>query len=227
MVLLAITAGGLVLSLAIVEQSKLMEKALIQENKLVANVISQSIETGYIKKQWPFSTIKQVSESENILFLWVVKPDGEIILADDAEMWGKKIDDSHLGVKEQVVTDSTFDGKRIKLIIHPLNIEEAGQKWELYIGVSLESIAAARNKMIISSLGFFILIIVFATMLSFYLAKSVTEPIRRLTDAANKISMGDFKVKIKIKSKDEIGELAKSFKRMVNSLKILMKQARL
>lgn len=225
MVLLSIVTGGLVLSMAIIEQTQFMEKAIIKENKLLADAASQIIEAGYIKKQCPFSTLKQISESENILFLWVVKPDGKIYLADNTEMWGKKIEDPSLGTKEITVKDSLFykTNEKIKLVIHPLDMGESGKQWELYLGVSLRSVKAARNKMILTSFGFFIIITLLAALLSFYLAKSVTKPLKQLTEVANKISMGDIKVKIDVKSKDEIGDLAKAFKRMVNSLKILMK----
>lgn len=50
--------------------------------------------------------------------------------------------------------------------------------------------------------------------------------IRRLTDAADRISVGELDVEIKIKSKDEIGELAKAITRMQDSIRISINRLR-
>ncbi len=53
-------------------------------------------------------------------------------------------------------------------------------------------------------------------------SRTMIRDIHILIDSANRISRGDTDVTIPVKRKDEIGELASSFKRMVTSLKILM-----
>lgn len=53
-------------------------------------------------------------------------------------------------------------------------------------------------------------------------ARTLTDPIKKLRTAADKISQGDTTATIDIKSKDEIGDLAESFERMSASLKIMM-----
>ncbi|KCZ72589.1 HAMP domain [Candidatus Methanoperedens nitroreducens] len=58
-------------------------------------------------------------------------------------------------------------------------------------------------------------------ILAIFLANRLTNPLRSLTDVANKVSRGEIDAKISVASKDEIGELAESFKRMVNAFKIM------
>ncbi len=60
-----------------------------------------------------------------------------------------------------------------------------------------------------------------ALILSIVMASVMTGPIRSLTDVANRISKGDITAKVSVASNDEIGELAESFKRMVNAFKIM------
>lgn len=50
--------------------------------------------------------------------------------------------------------------------------------------------------------------------------------IRRLTEAADRISVGELDVEIKMKSKDEIGELAKAITRMQDSIRISISRLR-
>lgn len=53
-------------------------------------------------------------------------------------------------------------------------------------------------------------------------SKTIIRDVRQLNDVANRISTGDMDVHIGVERKDEIGELADSFGRMVASLKIMM-----
>ncbi len=58
-----------------------------------------------------------------------------------------------------------------------------------------------------------------AILLSFILAKTITNPIEKLTKGADKISKGDFSAKLSISSQDEIGVLTETFNNMANTLK--------
>ncbi|MBD5638935.1 HAMP domain-containing protein [Clostridium botulinum] len=64
-----------------------------------------------------------------------------------------------------------------------------------------------------------ITLFLFIVLLSSILAKHITRPIIKLQEASRKVEDGDFEVKIRPSSKDEIGELAKSFKSMVDTIK--------
>jgi HAMP domain-containing protein len=68
-------------------------------------------------------------------------------------------------------------------------------------------------------MGFAILI---AGLIIGMFSLTIIRDIKKLNLAAEKISMGDTNVTVDIRRKDEIGELAESFGRMVASLKIMM-----
>ncbi len=59
-------------------------------------------------------------------------------------------------------------------------------------------------------------------IVSVIFGRSVVGPIKKLTTAADKVSKGDMNVKIDVTSKDEVGELADSFGRMVASMKFML-----
>jgi len=73
-----------------------------------------------------------------------------------------------------------------------------------------------RNLVIISVAFLFFLVISFL----FLLRRTVIKPITAFRTAANKIGEGDLDTKIKIKSRDELGELAAAFNHMTDDLKI-------
>jgi len=55
-------------------------------------------------------------------------------------------------------------------------------------------------------------------IVGFFISKSITNPIREMEKIAQSISRGDFSKKINLKTKDELGSLAKSFNRMADNL---------
>jgi class 3 adenylate cyclase/HAMP domain-containing protein len=56
------------------------------------------------------------------------------------------------------------------------------------------------------------------SIITYFLSKRLSEPITKLSDAANKITQGDFSVRTNIKSRDEIGYLSSSFDSMAQKL---------
>lgn len=82
--------------------------------------------------------------------------------------------------------------------------------------------AEARNAASMLNLGYIFgaaLLIVMGV--TYILASRVTAPIKHLADVADKVSKGEMDVVIDINRKDEIGELAEAFNRLIASIKIL------
>jgi PAS domain S-box-containing protein len=219
MILLSIISVTINLSVALNEQKQIMETNLIEENKRLAEVAARSIEAGYAMQTWPFRTLNQINASEDILFWWIVNSESEIYLADNPEMYGKKISSTYLEAGKKVVVDHVYNGEDIKFLIQPLNIGEPGKVEALCIGISLKSVREATNKMIVTSMGYFFIIVAFACVLSPFLARRFTEPITQLMEGTKAISRGEFDYPVEIKTGDEIEGLADSFNIMAQRVK--------
>ena len=63
-------------------------------------------------------------------------------------------------------------------------------------------------------------------IIAWFSARAIVTPIMKLTDAAERMSLGELNVKIDIKSKDEIGLLALAIGRMQTSLRLAMNRLR-
>ncbi|MDG6257370.1 MAG: HAMP domain-containing protein [Methanomicrobiaceae archaeon] len=95
-------------------------------------------------------------------------------------------------------------------------------------------VSAGDTESIISMIGlqnsiFFLTLVTLTivVMWSFFLARSITSPIENLSRVADSVSKGDLRAShIDIMANDEIGDLAKSFNRMLNSYQILDNLAR-
>jgi HAMP domain-containing protein len=57
-------------------------------------------------------------------------------------------------------------------------------------------------------------------VMALVMGKRISDPLKNLTTVAGKVSMGELDQEIKIKSKDEIGDLGEAFQRMINAFKM-------
>ncbi len=57
-----------------------------------------------------------------------------------------------------------------------------------------------------------------ALIITFFISRRITSPIRALTNSARRLGKGDFSQRVNIKSKDEVGELAQTFNLMAGNL---------
>jgi HAMP domain-containing protein len=68
--------------------------------------------------------------------------------------------------------------------------------------------------------------VVLVTLIAYLSARAIVTPVRKLTDAAERMSLGELNVIIDVKSKDEIGLLAQAIGRMQTSLRLAMNRLR-
>ena len=68
--------------------------------------------------------------------------------------------------------------------------------------------------------------VVLVTLVAWLSARAVVTPIKKLTDVAERMSLGDLNAEIDIRSKDEVGLLAQAIGRMQVSLRMAMQRLR-
>lgn len=68
-----------------------------------------------------------------------------------------------------------------------------------------------------------VLVVILIAILS---SRGIVNPIKALTDAANRISVGDLEVEIESKSRDEIGDLSEAITRMQDSIRLSIARLR-
>lgn len=107
---------------------------------------------------------------------------------------------------DDLVIDSTEDAKKAAI--------SAGEHSEAAVNLFMLSIVISVATLLL------------AVILALLLSRSLTKPINNLKDAAEKISMGDLSVSIGVDQKDEIGELAISFKRMLTAVRFFTSEMR-
>ncbi|MBU3099467.1 MULTISPECIES: HAMP domain-containing methyl-accepting chemotaxis protein [Clostridium] len=94
-------------------------------------------------------------------------------------------------------------------------------KVELAKTTSNDDAATAISSKIIM-IGFIIAGVILSMCLGILISRSITKPIKKLLEVADNISGGNLNVNVDINTKDEVGNLAQSFGKMILAIKLLV-----
>ncbi len=103
--------------------------------------------------------------------------------------------------------------------IYEIGLKIKYGKGILRIGYSKEEIDNAINKTVSSVAISIILPALIGLLIAILISREIIKPLKKLERISRKVSKGDLNVKIDIRSKDEIGSLAKAFNKMIKNLK--------
>ena len=92
-------------------------------------------------------------------------------------------------------------------------------EWVIGTGIYIDDVNKAIWQDMEKLLPFVLLITALITALSLCVARNVTAPVRTMSANAKRIASGDLSVQVNYQSKDEIGQLADSFQKMITNLK--------
>ena len=94
----------------------------------------------------------------------------------------------------------------------------------LYVGILEKKFVNMRNRAILTFLGITLAGMIVAFGVSWFLASGVLKPVKDLVFGSQQLAKGNFEYQVKLKAKDEIGELGETFNLMASSLRERDKQ---
>lgn len=94
----------------------------------------------------------------------------------------------------------------------------------LYLEVSTQSVLGTVKDIKNILLMAYIVAMTFSLFIGFLFAKTLSNPLRKLTRQALEMADGNLDIKIDINSKDEIGKLAKAFAQMAKNIKMYISE---
>jgi len=222
-VLVVFFAVGISTYLAVRLESRALTEGLIHTGQHIVNHTASSTKSAFWSLNWAFVE-KMLHDSsrckeKEVIFIKVVKPDGEVYLASDRAYYGDKIDSSLLFDKETLFENYFFSKRQEKgiLLVRPVTIGK--ERWYVVLGLSLQPVRQATRVLIVRNLIWGGLILLLAVIISFFLSKSITRPIIDLAESARIISRGNLDHIVTVKSNDEVGLLGQAFNRMLKNLK--------
>ena len=149
------------------------------------------------------AVIDSLEETEVNVPLLLVDPEGNVAYPRDWEATGHRLTEAEIAQGQAIRLPS---GERWALVPYRVDPEQA----------EIERVFFRRIRRSLWLAGLAAAAI--AVLLSIFLIRQVTDPLRRLDVAAQRIARGEFGERVDMASSDEIGRLAQSFDRMAESL---------
>jgi len=106
------------------------------------------------------------------------------------------------------------------------HIRRINYGWALAIQQEEQEVFASLKRIQKFAVTILIVTIALVLLIAWISAKAVVTPIKKLTEVAERMSLGDLNMKINIPSTDEIGFLGQAIKRMQTSLRLAMERLR-
>jgi two-component system NtrC family sensor kinase len=116
-------------------------------------------------------------------------------------------------IPEKISTNDSIIVKRASLNTKIMNGDGS-----ILVGFRTREITELIKRIRLVSFVISSIVCVIAILVGFWLSKSISVPVLQLRDAALKVGEGDLTQHVRNKSRDEIGELAKAFNKMVDDL---------
>lgn len=153
-------------------------------------------------------------------YVYIVESDGTMIAhISEKEILQKNIFNIDIGKeileKKQGVGQYTYAGVT-KLVAYDTN-KEIG--WTFVANIPVKELTKTANLVIMVLAGIIILTIVIAASLAIMLAKGISKPIEKVSEAMNQIAQGDLTIAVNEKGKDEIAQMSGKINRTLTGLK--------
>jgi len=120
------------------------------------------------------------------------------------------IADNNNEVTEYTYSNEKFMGNSVKV---------GNTEWKIISAMPKDEFTSSTGELIKTILLIYILTIIILSAVMFVILGIVTKPIKMVTEITNKLAEGELDVSIAVKSKDEIGALAKSIESLTMRLK--------
>ncbi|MBN2139421.1 MAG: HAMP domain-containing protein [Desulfovibrionaceae bacterium] len=204
-------------------ESGYAREALIFKSRHISELIASSVKSAFWSLNWIYVE-EMLSEAGKfmpgeLVYALVVKPDGEVYLSSDKTYQGRVLGHFPQPGELTVYDDYqlTLRDEKAILVVDPLFVAE--DRWYVVLAVSTAPIAEQGLAILMRNLfvsGFLLsMSFVFAAVLS----KVIAGPIVRLANAAGRVSGDNLELDADIRSSDEVGLLAHSFRRMLGNLR--------
>lgn len=152
--------------------------------------------------------------NSNIKYVYILDNKGNILASSTGDVGKMMTPAIAKALSGEIASELTKDynsNTNIKSFAMPIYNSKGKITGVAYISGSLKNIYETLSDVNLILLSATLFALVITMVLGYILAKTITDPIKEVTKYAQKMAEGDFDVKIKVKSNDEIGKLGEMF----------------
>lgn len=122
------------------------------------------------------------------------------------------------GVTETEIRDGLIEGQAVRSFSHPIRSAKGDITHRAFVFLSTARIPELLQQLRSRSTQLAFLFVVLAGLVAYVVTRLATAPLKKLTHHADVIAAGDFHHRSKVKTDDEIGQLARTMDSMVRRI---------
>ena len=96
--------------------------------------------------------------------------------------------------------------------------------WSIAVTIPIDEYSSEARAIRTQVIQLVVVTLIITLLGAFVLSYHLLRPVRRLVNATNRLAGGDLNQEIPVKSSDELGDLTRSFNRMINNLSRIQKE---
>lgn len=123
-------------------------------------------------------------------------------------------------IEHPIIKDISYQNQPYKIAYRRFKELDTGKYAILALMASIEDINQAKKQSAITIGLVAISAIIMITIIGSIIAINITAPVKKLLNATERLASGDLNAEVNVKTKDEIGSLARSFDQMTRELKL-------
>ncbi|MDR2028617.1 MAG: methyl-accepting chemotaxis protein [Treponema sp.] len=113
-------------------------------------------------------------------------------------------------------------GKSMFFINVPIIVGNTGTPWSLMLGIPIEVISAPIYRMLLIGIVIAVLMLLVISAGALFLSRSISSPLKQMVLVLNDIGEGDLTKRLQSKSRDEIGDMTRSFNTTLEKIRGLI-----
>jgi len=160
---------------------------------------------------------KIVAAQDDILYLAIIDQQGEVLAHSALEETGSQFQAAEGAPLERGAGFAMYRVERHQRASYefqaPISFAES-PVGSVVIGIDVASLAAAKDRARGQTLLISLAVLLVGALGTFLLSRLFTAPIERLAAGVSQITAGDYQVEVRVTSRDELGELTRSFNSM-------------
>lgn len=157
-------------------------------------------------------------------YMFILDENGGILANPDDSLQGTKL--GKLGSMKPVFdkTEGTFNYKDAKTGVNMFGVFNTSDVngWKYVAVVPSSELTSSANKVILYTVIISLICLILTIIVSYIISIGIVNPLRKILEAIKSLGEGNLTIKVNHNSKDEFGELSKSFNNMADKLKNLI-----
>ncbi len=204
-------------------EKRALTRQLIYSAEITARNVAFATHSAFWSLGWAYleEFLHGIGEDTGygIIFVKVIRPDGQVFLADKRDYYGETVPYVLSGTDRQLFYDVRLETETETgiLLAYPLTISH--DVWHVLVGISLQDVQESLASLMRRNLLWGLMVLLVSAGSIYFILRATVRPIMELAHSTQIVAAGDLTHTVAVRHRDEVGLLGYEFNRMIEGLK--------